>query len=209
MNIIEIYRKYHLPENLQMHMLRVAACSNLILDNWNGITINKEAIIRTSLLHDMGNMAKISDYEVEDENFRKIRKQYIDKYGRDSHKINLIIAKQEGLKDYEVEVIDKKSSKRGEETLNSERYDVKILLYSDQRVAPYGVTSLKERLEEVKNRYKNISLSVWSNEEKANHLIECSLEIEKQIMKYCKLNPEDINNDSIKTYIYKLKKYEI
>ena len=25
MNIIEIYKKYHLSENLQMHMLRVAA----------------------------------------------------------------------------------------------------------------------------------------------------------------------------------------
>ncbi len=34
MNIIQIYKKYHLLENLQMHMLRVAACSNLILDNW-------------------------------------------------------------------------------------------------------------------------------------------------------------------------------
>ena len=32
MNIIEIYNKYHLPENLQMHMLRVASCCNLILD---------------------------------------------------------------------------------------------------------------------------------------------------------------------------------
>ena len=209
MNIIEIYKKYHLPEHLQMHMLRVAACSNLILDNWNGITINKEAIIRTSLLHDMGNMAKISDDEVEDEKFRKIRKEYIDKYERNSHKINLIIAKQEGLNDYEIEIIDKKSSKRGEETLNSERYDVKILLYSDQRVAPYGVTSLKERLEEVKKRYKNISSSIWSNEEKANHLIECSLGIEKQIMEYCSISPEDINDKSIEKYIEKLRKYEI
>lgn len=209
MNIIEIYKKYHLPENLQMHMLRVAACSNLILDNWNGTMTNKEAIIRASLLHDMGNMAKISDDEVKDEEFRKIRKEYIDKYDRNSHKINLIIAKEEGLNDYEIEIIDKKSSKRGEETLNSERYDVKILLYSDQRVAPYGVTSLKERLEEVKRRYKNISLSVWSNEEKANHLIECSLGIEKQIMKYCKLKPEDINDNSVKNYIEQLRKYEI
>lgn len=209
MNIIEIYKKYHLPENLQMHMLKVAACSNLILDNWNGITINKEAITRASLLHDMGNMAKITDNEVKDEEFRKIRKEYIDKYERNSHKINLIIAKEEGLNDYEIEIIDKKSSKRGEETLNSERYDVKILLYADQRVAPYGVTSLKDRLEEVKKRYKNIPLSVWSNEEKANHLIECSLGIEKQIMKYCKIKPKDINDESIKDYIEQLKQYEI
>ncbi len=209
MNIIEIYKKYYLPENLQMHMLRVAACSNLILDNWSGIEIDKKSIIRASLLHDMGNMAKISDNEIEDEDFRKVRKEYIDKYGRNSHKIDLIIAKEEGLKDYEIEIIDKKSSKRGEETLNSERYDVKILLYADQRVAPYGVTSLKERLEEVKRRYKNISQSVWSNEEKANYLIKCSLGIEKQIFQYCNLKPKDINDESIEMYIEKLKEYNI
>jgi hypothetical protein len=209
MNIIEIYNKYHLPENLQMHMLRVASCSNLIMDNWNEIIINREAIIRASLLHDMGNMAKISDNEIEDEKFRKIRKEYIDKYGRDSHKINLVIATEEGLKDYEVDIIDRKSSKRSEETLNSERYDVKILLYADQRVAPYGVTSLRERLEEVKKRYKNIVSSVWSNEEKANHLIDCSLGIEKQIMEHCSISPEAINDESIKKYMEKLKEYNI
>ena len=41
MNIIEIYNQYHLPKNLQMHMLRVAACTNLILDNWTGKPIDK------------------------------------------------------------------------------------------------------------------------------------------------------------------------
>ena len=157
----------------------------------------------------MGNMAKISDNEIEDEEFRRIRKEYIDKYGRDSHKINLIIAKEEGLKDYEIEIIDKKSSKRTEETLNLERYDVKILLYSDQRVAPYGVTSLKERLEEVKKRYRNILSSVWSNEEQANNLINCFLGIEKQIIEHCSISPKDINDESIKKYIEKLKEYEI
>ena len=44
MNILNIYNKYHLPENLQMHMLRVAACNSLIIDNWNGPyhVINKQ-----------------------------------------------------------------------------------------------------------------------------------------------------------------------
>ena len=64
MNIIEIYKKYHLPEHLQMHMLRVATCSSLIIDNWNGTMIDKESIIRASLLHGMENMAKISDDEL-------------------------------------------------------------------------------------------------------------------------------------------------
>jgi hypothetical protein len=209
MNIIEIYKKYRLPENLQMHMLRVAACSNLIIDNWNGTEIDKESIIRVSLLHDMGNMVKISEDFSKDEEFLKIRKKYFDKYGTNDHEINLEIGKQEGLTKKEITILDGKRSRKNEETLQSDSYERKICAYCDQRVAPDGVVGIKERLEDAKIRYKNKPLSVWSNEEKANHLIECSLGIEKQIMQYCKLKPEDINDNSIETYIEQLKKYEI
>ena len=208
MNIIEIYEKYHLPENLQMHMLRVAACSNLIIDNWNGPDIDKQAIIRVCLLHDMGNMVKIPEDFSKDEEFIKIRKEYFDKYGTNDHEINLEIGKQEGLTEKELTILDGKRSRKNEETLKSNSYERKICAYCDQRVAPNGVVSIKERLEDAKIRYKNKPLSVWSNEEKANHLIECSLGIEKQIMKHCKLNPEDINDESIRKYIEMLKKYE-
>ena len=88
-NIIEIYNKYHFPENLQMHMLRVAACSNLIIDNWEGKNLERELIIRVSLLHDMGNMVKIPEDFSQDEEFLKIRKKYFDKYGTNDHEINL------------------------------------------------------------------------------------------------------------------------
>lgn len=209
MNILEIYKKYHLPENLQMHMLRVAACSNLIIDNWNGQEIDEKSIIRVSLLHDMGNMVKIPEDFSKDEEFLQIRKKYFDKYGTNDHEINLEIGNLEGLTEKEIEILDGKRSRKNEETLESNSYERKICAYCDQRVAPNGVVGIRERLEDAKVRYKNRPLSVWSNEEKANHLIECSLGIEKQIMKYCKLNPEDINDKSIKKYIEKLKKYEI
>ena len=209
MNIIEIYKKYHLPENLQMHMLRVAACSNLIIDNWNGPEIDTKAIIRVCLLHDMGNIVKIPEDFSKDQEFLKIRKKYFDKYGTNDHEINLEIGKQEGLNEQELTILDGKRSRKNEETLKSNSYERKICAYCDQRVAPDGVVSIKERLEDAKVRYKNKPLSVWSNEEKANHLIECSLGIEKQIMKYCKLKPEDINDFSIKEYIEKLKTYNI
>ena len=209
MNIIEIYKKYHLPENLQMHMLRVAACSNVIIDNWNGPEIDVKAIIRVCLLHDMGNIVKIPEDFSKDEEFLKIRKKYFDKYGTNDHEINLEIGKQEGLTEQELTILDGKRSRKNEETLKSNSYERKICAYCDQRVAPDGVVSIKERLEDAKVRYKNKPLSVWSNEEKANHLIECSLGIEKQIIKYCKLKPEDINDFSIKEYIEKLKTYNI
>lgn len=209
MNIIEIYKKYHLPENLQMHMLRVAACSNLIIDNWNGKEIDKEAIIRVSLLHDMGNMVKIPEDFSKDEEFLKIRKRYFDKYGTNDHEINLEIGKQEGLMEKEIVILDGKRSRKNEETLKSDSYERKICAYCDQRVAPDGVVGIRERLEDAKVRYKDKPLSVWSNEEKANYLIECSLNIEKQIMQYCKLIPEDINDESIEPYIELLKEHEI
>ncbi len=209
MNIIEIYKEYHLPENLQLHMLRVAACSNLIIDNWIGEEIDKEAIIRVCLLHDMGNIVKIPEDFSKDKEFIRIRKEYFDKYGTNDHEINLEIGKVEGLSNKEIEILDGKRSRKNEETLASNSYERKICAYCDQRVAPNGVVGIRERLEDAKIRYKNKPLSVWSNEEKANHLIECSLEIERQIMKYCKLNPEDINDKSINIYVKKLEKYEI
>lgn len=209
MNIIKIYNKYHLPENLQMHMLRVAACGNLIIDNWNGEKLDKKAIIRVCLLHDMGNMVKIPEDFSKDKEFIKTRKKYFDKYGTNDHEINLEIAKIEGLSEKELKILDGKRSRKNEETLQSNSYERKICAYCDQRVAPNGVVGIKERLEDAKIRYKNKPLSVWSNEEKANHLIECSLGIEKQIMEYCNIKPEDINDSAIKSYIEKLKMYEI
>ena len=209
MNILEIYNKYHLPENLQMHMLRVAACANFILDNWKGKPIDRKAITRVSLLHDMGNMVKIPEEEIQNQEFRKIRRKYYEIYGTNDHEINMLIGKEEGLTDKELEILDGKRSRKNEQTARSDNYEIKICAYCDQRVAPDGVVSLKERLENAKKRYKDRPLSVWSNEEKANQLIKWALQIEEQIMKYCKRTPEDINNQSIQAYIDRLKEYEI
>ena len=208
MNILKIYNKYHLPENLQMHMLRVAACTNLILDNWMGKTIDRKAITRVSLLHDMGNMVKIPE-EGQDREFIVIRRKYFEEYGTNDHEINMVIGKNQGLNNKELEILDGKRSRKNEQTAKSDNYEIKICAYCDQRVAPDGVVSLKERLEDAKIRYKDKPLSVWSNEEKANQLIKWALEIEKQVMECCRLKPEDINNQSIQTYIDRLKEYEI
>lgn len=209
MNILEIYNKYHLPENLQMHMLRVAACSNLIIYNWLGDELDKSAIIRVCLLHDMGNMVKIPEDFSNDNEFITIRKKYFDKYGTNDHEINLEIGKIEGLSDKELIILDGKRSRKNEQTLNSDSYEIKICAYCDQRVAPNGVVDLKTRLEDAKVRYKDKPLSVWSNEEKANYLIDCALGIEKQIIEKCKISPKDINDYTIKEYITNLKNYDI
>ena len=95
MNILKIYNQYHLPENLQMHMLRVAACANLILDNWKGKPIDRKAITRVSLLHDVGNMVKIPEEGIQDKEFIEIRRKYYKIYGTNDHEINMLIGKKE------------------------------------------------------------------------------------------------------------------
>ncbi len=209
MNILEIYEKYGIPENLQMHMLRVTACTNLIIDNWKGGNLEKEAITRVSLLHDMGNILKIPEDFSDNPKFIENRKKYFEKYGTNEHEANLEIGKIEGLSEYESKILDGKRSRKNEETLVSDSYEIKICAYCDQRVAPDGVVGIKERLEDAKVRYKDRPMSVWSDEEKANRMIECALEIEKQIMQFCKIKPEDINDKSIENYIEKLKKYDM
>lgn len=209
MNILEIYKKYSLPENLQLHMLRVAASANLIIDNWNGPKLDKKSIIRVCLLHDMGNILKIPEDFSNDEGFKKTRKFYFEKYGTNEHEANMEIGKLEGLTEEELIILDGKRSRKNEETLKSNSYEIKICAYCDQRVAPDGVVDIKNRLEDAKVRYKDRPLSVWSDEKKANRMIECALEIEMQIMKYCSINSEDINDKTISSYIENLKKYEI
>lgn len=101
-----------------------------------------------------------------------------------------------------------KESKKNEEIMNSNSFEVKICAYCDERVSPHGVVSIVDRLEDAKARYKGIA-SIWGNEGKANHLIECALKIEKQIMQYCRIKPEDINGNNIEKYINELKKIDI
>ena len=50
----------------------------------------------------MGNMVKILENFSQDEGFRKIRKQYFDKYVTSYHEIHLEIGKQEGLSEKEI-----------------------------------------------------------------------------------------------------------
>ena len=209
MKICEIYAKYGIPENLQMHMLRVAACSQYILDHWTGEPLQEKAVIRVSLLHDMGNLVKMPEDFSDNPTFQTMRKQYVAQYGTNDHLINLAIGKAEGLSAQELEILDGKRSRNNEETLASPYFERKICAYCDQRVAPDGVIGLKERLEDAKVRYRNRPLSVWSNEEKANHLIACALGIEQQIMEHCSILPEEINNENIQKYIEQLQNYEM
>lgn len=190
-------------------MLQVAACSCMLLDNWEGPKVHKGSIIRVCLLHDLGNILKIPENFSRNPNFLKVRKECIEKYGHDDNALNLALGKREGLTNMELEILNDKNYFENEDFLKSDNYDKKIFVYSDRRVAPYGIVGIKDRLEDVKERYKNKPWSTWSDPQKADYLIDFSLKMEKQLMQYCKIKPEDINDETVEYYIEKLKKVDI
>jgi HD superfamily phosphodiesterase len=57
-NLKYIYKKYYIPLNLQKHMLEVASVAEIICDNCKE-DLNKEEIIASCLIHDLGNIIKM------------------------------------------------------------------------------------------------------------------------------------------------------
>ena len=89
--ITDIYNEYKIMPHLQMHQLRVAAVASVICDSID-FDLDKNLVITTCLLHDMGNVIKfnlnqtksvfgLSDGEVAE--VKVIKEEFIKKYGED------------------------------------------------------------------------------------------------------------------------------
>jgi len=210
--VVEIYTEYKIPQNLQDHMLRVAAVASLLCDSVN-IFVDKSNIVLAELFHDMGNIIKFNwetllEFREPEgiEYWQKVQKEFIAKYGPDEQKANLAIAAELGLKKEAIALIDKMHFHNNCLNARAKNLDLKIINYADQRVSPHGVVSYNERMEEARVRYR------WDEredrEERAK-LIACGKEIEKQIFAHCKIKPEDITDEAVAPIIEELKKFVI
>ena len=213
-NIYQIYNKYNIPKHLRLHMCRTASITEMILDNWNGLEINKDDLIAGMLIHDMGNVLKINfddpitiDYfEPEDkpkyEFYRDVQQQIISRYGTNDVEVNILIAKEIGANDSIVFLLNH-SIKDNEDVYLSNDLALKIRMYSDQRTELYGILGIEERLLKAKARDLKSKNPTYSVNPKFDLWVECAIDIEKQIFQYCKIKPEDINDKSIQKYIDK------
>lgn len=208
MNILDIYQKYGIPRKLQLHMLRAAACADMIQANWKGPKVNRNKLMRVLLLHDMGNIVKIGADEFEFPEFVENRKKYFEQYGKDDHKISEAIAKEIGLSEDEITMMNEKIFLNTDNIIKSNDYELKIAAYCDQRVAPYGVCDMMERLLECKERSKNKPGSSMSDP-RADFMIECAKTMEDQVMQYCTITAEEINDQTIDLYMKALEEFKI
>lgn len=159
MKISKIYEKYQIMPQLSTHMLRVAGVGKIILDRWKG-SVDKDLVIKSLLLHDMGNIVKF-DLEtlimpIENiEHWRLVQKEWRNKYGTDAYEATKQITKELGRSDVAKIMENEHSGYRSGNPalLLSLGWPEKILSYCDVRVVPSGVASLKERISDLQNRY--------------------------------------------------------
>lgn len=217
-NILSIYQVYALPINLQQHMLRVAAVALWILDRWKGAELNEKDITETLLLHDIGNLVKVTEDKFESlfpdtypmESFqywRNIRKSIIQRYGKTDTEATSNIVKEIGVSNTVMNMLEKKQFVNNIDTYNNNDYAIKICAYADQRVSPNGVLSLENRLNEAIIRYrgvKNASVNSSNREE----LVEYAKKIEQQLFEFIDGKPDDITDSAITNYIEKLKNFQ-
>jgi hypothetical protein len=196
-----------------MHQLRVAAVAKQICESLN-IEIDKEVIIKTCLVHDMGNIIKSNLPVFPDflepeglEYWEAVKKGYISKYGNNEHEATVKILQELNLPTNIVEFANHNRFSLLCDHAYGKDLALKIIHYSDMRVCPHGVISYEERMNEAGKRYKNHPQSI--EEIERLKLVECGRDIEKQIFAHSNIKPEDITDESVAEMIEELKSFEI
>ncbi len=212
--ITDIYKKYGIDRNLQLHQLRVAAVAKQICDSLT-VSVDKDTVITVCLIHDMGNILKYDFSKPEllepegVEYWQKFQKEFAKKFNtQNEHEASLKIARELGVSQPVIDCIESISFSKTVQTAASDNLEIKICDNADLRVDPKGIVSLNQRLEEGKQRYKNRP-NYWISRDDQEKLYSACHEIEDQIFQHSIIKPSDITNESVAPIIENLKSYEI
>lgn len=155
----DIYTAYRINSGLQLHQLRVAGVAQLIV-RAQSIPVDEQAVVHACLFHDMGNILKSdpplfpSLFEPEGvEYWLRVKQEVEMKYGTDEHVATEAIVQEFGLLEASVQLIRGIRFSHIDEISRTGSREQQIVQYADMRVAPYGVVSLRERVEEGAKRY--------------------------------------------------------
>ncbi len=199
MKIHEIYRKYRVTPNLQEHMLRVCSIVEFIQRHWQAEgLVDWNFLKKIALLHDLGNTVKF-DLDKNPEflgkeksnirYWKQVQKEIIKKYGLNDHEATKRMLQEIGVEDEMIKTILQKSFGNSVETKNSNNWPLKILYYADLRILPFGIGTLKERIDDVRDR-----MPKYTNRPDFDDLVNACREIEEQIQSNLTVSVNDIGD---------------
>ncbi len=215
MTAVEIYKQYKIPPFLQLHQLRVAAVGKQIADNFRS-TLDSRSIILACLFHDMGNIIKV-DFSRFPETFepegvpywQHVQEDFKRRFGPDEHHATIAIVHEMHLPLQAVKYIDGVGFSKLKHTSATPSYEQKIVEYADLRVAPFGVTSMRDRLEEARIRYAARESDMPKDADRYSELHAAAEAVERQIFSSASIEPDDITDASVQSIVEELRSYSI
>ena len=179
-------------------MLRVTSVALFIVKNWKGPELNPETLKTMLLLHDVGNIVRF-DFEKHPEFlgdevkridfWKKRQKENIVKYGTDDHEATVSMLNELGISEETKERIYQMGYWNVKEVKNSTDWYLKIALYADLRVGPFGILTLQERIDDIHTRIEKYKTKP--------ELMGFSQELENQIQSNVCIPVSSIDNNSI------------
>jgi hypothetical protein len=211
-NIIDIYNEYKIMPNLQQHQLRVAAVAKKVCESLD-IPVDTQSVVTACVLHDMGNIIKFRLERFPEFNkpegieyWQKVQGEYLATYGQDEHAASIAIAQKLGVSAHIIQNMEAIEFPLWSHVDTYGTFEEKICVYADSRVAPWGIVSLEERLEDGTRRYAGMNPEVDAQREDLHEHIR---HIEKTIFSHTTIKPEDITDVSSVEIIETLKSFSL
>lgn len=207
-----------MPKNLQVHQLRVASVAKQICDAFGNenISIDTHSVVTACLLHDMGNIIKfdLSYFPefVEPEGldyWQNVKNQFIGKYGNNEHLATDAIAKEVGLSEKVLSMLELTGFSKVLQVLNDNSTEKKICNYADMRVGPFGILSIDQRAKDGEARHARKTSVTKNDRTDFGEVVKGLAKLEQQIFTNLKIKPGDINNQSIEKIIEELKNWQL
>jgi predicted HD phosphohydrolase len=208
--ITEIYQRYRIMPQLQLHQLRVAAVAQQLCESLNQ-PADTAGVTQACLIHDMGNIIKFNLTYYPDtvqpeglDYWEDVKADMIRHYGPDEHAATLAIARELGVSDTIQTYLSTIGFSHVSTALHHGSLEQQICCYADQRVAPYGVVSIAERLEDGRKRYagrRHSTLNTGNFDALARDLAK----LERQVFAHSTIIPAGITNESTDPFIETLR----
>ncbi len=215
MTIWDAYETYRIMPNLRLHQLRVAALARTLAIARHAAF---EHVTVAALLHDMGNIMK-SDFTQFPPDFygdkdisywHGVQDDCAKRFGSDEYTATAAIARDIGVSDDIVHLMGAMGFSKAEAIFNDGPLELQILEYADQRVAPYGIVSLDERLKEGHARYRSRARADYSDNDREFEKNSALLtRLEQTLFEGLLITPQMLSEASLKDTIEALRSYDI
>lgn len=156
MTLQEIYTKYTIPPNLVRHQIEVAAVGKYVCQHWTGPQIDSNLVVKTLLLHDLGNIVKfkrpfLGELEPQAAYWEGVQTTFISTFGTNANDATEKIVAELGFSEILHLLIKMKEvwEKPGELV----SWEARICEYADTCVTPVGIEGFEVRMQDLARRY--------------------------------------------------------